>query len=140
MPFRLSTMNFNSHTPCGVRPDLKLPSNLLNTYEFQLTHPMWGATQAVNAVIAAASISTHTPHVGCDRRLCRSVAGNLVFQLTHPMWGATQPRTDYLQRSHFNSHTPCGVRQVITLVVFTTVDFNSHTPCGVRRGGCYKIN
>ena len=65
---RILNRNFNSHTPCGVRPPYN--SVLKFLYQFQLTHPMWGATSAFFPVLLL-----------------------ILFQLTHPMWGATPLRS-----------------------------------------------
>ena len=123
--------NFNSHTPCGVR-QVPCHSNLHyflfqlthpmwgatcpNSYtlsgrmRFQLTHPMWGATSLCPRLSESVAISTHTPHVGCDRRT----------------------QTTQNKRSDFNSHTPCGVRHTARNRRCRMDYFNSHTPCGVR--------
>ena len=77
---------FNSHTPCGVRRSsgrmavvnfkFQLTHPMRGATEqsveekevdqFQLTHPMWGATWQMVFSSSPYSISTHTPHVGCD--------------------------------------------------------------------------
>ena len=125
--------NFNSHTPCGVRPILS--PKLKNTTQFQLTHPMRGATAPTSVDFAmttafqlthpmrgatygyqdateAVAISTHTPHAGCDGGWGGPDGPAPVFQLTHPMRGATVKIPLTLgQNCHFNSHTPCGVRR-----------------------------
>ena len=63
-----SNAYFNSHTPCGVR----LNGNIcfIIVIKFQLTHPMWGATKSCRNPTSLALISTHTPHVGCDKSQC----------------------------------------------------------------------
>ena len=81
--------DFNSHTPCGVRRRKACRDG--KRQKFQLTHPMWGATVIVIKTLKKRKISTHTPHVGCDRVGRNSK--NCV--------------------DDFNSHTPCGVRQSI---------------------------
>ena len=64
LPLTVVIMDFNSHTPCGVRRyDLLEDYSLI---EFQLTHPMWGATEEKIVEVPVPNISTHTPHVGCD--------------------------------------------------------------------------
>ena len=80
-------MNFNSHTPCGVRPESHSTEKIINI--FQLTHPMWGATQQTEINDITDIISTHTPHVGCDPLHHLPHLHPQAFQLTHPMWGAT---------------------------------------------------
>ena len=73
--------NFNSHTPCGVRPGFPYIM-VIDTY-----------------------ISTHTPHVGCDPAVsyCHSIN---IFQLTHPMWGATRNRVLFIVHRQISTHTP----------------------------------
>ena len=56
------------------------------------------------------TISTHTPHTGCD---------------THSISVAHI-------KQNFNSHTPHGVRQYEFDIVMNIGNFNSHTPHGVR--------
>ncbi len=101
---------FYSRTPCGVRQTSSKRS--IYFLKFLLTHPMWGATIISFASSEALTISTHAPHVGCDRydRQGRLTADNFysrtpcgvrhnqidyqgtaeTFLLTHPMWGATR--------------------------------------------------
>ena len=79
---------FNSRTPCGVRPSRGVALRSLITvsihaphvgcdyvpyrllipnYEFQFTHPMWGATfSALGYQEIEARVSIHAPHMGCD--------------------------------------------------------------------------
>ena len=78
-------MDFNSHTPCGVRHNIN--SGQSNGRQFQLTHPMWGATK-------------YWIHSG----------GLYVqFQLTHPMWGATYNRQlSYMTRQFQLTHPMWG--------------------------------
>ena len=86
VPIVATAVYFNSRTPCGVRPCMVCRS--LGLAEFQLTHPMRGATAARSAffqsvtfqlthpmrgattlqccVCSGAFISTHAPHAGCD--------------------------------------------------------------------------
>ena len=74
---------FNSHTPCGVRP------------------------APYSALIRHIKISTHTPHVGCDRTATRKIH----------------------RRGNFNSHTPCGVRlDGTTTVNNAKTTISTHTP------------
>ena len=104
--------NFNSHTPCGVRPIMYIVKYYM-VLRFQLTHPMWGATcDRCGFSVGALAISTHTPHVGCDPFSPDRYIGLI---------------------QDFNSHTPCGVRLFHCYTVFIWWEnFNSHTPCGVR--------
>ena len=79
--------NFNSHAPCGARPEGLIYS------EF------------------ADNISTHTPHAGRDRLYRGGSDKQIAFQLTRPMRGATLVRAECdTGQYHFNSHAPCGAR------------------------------
>ncbi len=107
----LDASYFNPRTPCGVRLDyigtnapdywisIHAPhagcdlfrySFASDSFSFQSTHPMRGAT--LRTAKAASSISR--------------------FQSTHPMRGATACHTGgLLVQYDFNPRTPCGVRQ-----------------------------
>ncbi len=124
------SLDFNSRTPCGVRLDLAEADVTANQFQlthpvwgatrwnalrarnlrFQLTHPVWGATCAVDRAVGLQVISTHAPRVGCDFKL----------------------RVDIIRGSNFNSRTPCGVRLDIDWNRKVVCYFNSRTPCGVR--------
>ena len=56
---------------------------------FQLTLPVWGATRVAFYIERSGSISTHAPRVGSDLALPPSVLLPFGFQLTLPVWGAT---------------------------------------------------
>ena len=69
-----STKNFilfhgeiSTHTP-HVGCDHTISFRMIDILQFQLTHPMWGATQSSTSYVDTVHISTHTPHVGCDKR------------------------------------------------------------------------
>ena len=104
-------LNFNSHTPHGVRP-IGCPSSPIGN-----------------------SISTHTPHTGCDPLPLRAKNLLLLFQLTHPTRGATTVSPPFLLGVGISTHTPhtgCDAG-VILRVIIKGFYFNSHTPHGVRR-------
>ena len=76
-------INFNSHTPHGVR-----------LYDKALEEIDLG-------------ISTHTPHTGCDYSLQYDETDNTKFQLTHPTRGATWYRSpEQFASSSISTHTP----------------------------------
>ena len=104
----MSRVDFNSHTPHGVRRVVDFLCRLY--FGFQLTHPTRGAT------------TFREVHTVADK-----------FQLTHPTRGATKL---FLMSSNlfgnFNSHTPHGVRPVLYPRFLRHLYFNSHTPHGVR--------
>ena len=73
---------------------------------FQLTHPTRGATRKSPPNLTNASISTHTPHTGCDEE---------------------QENTE-LRIDNFNSHTPHGVRPRIFSKGDRLIWISTHTP------------
>ncbi len=101
--------NFNSRTPCGVRP-------------------AWGKMESIYTMI-----STHAPRVGCDPTSPVKNAVLRIFQLTHPVWGATMCSCSAPFIGSISTHAPrvgCDLRPLALDRV--KVDFNSRTPCGVR--------
>ena len=58
-------------------------------WEFQSTHPVWGATIPVFDWLRYAVISIHAPRVGCDGAFDKQSKEPDEFQSTHPVWGAT---------------------------------------------------
>ena len=107
-----SLLSFNSRTPCGVRPEIRL--NNISAQLFQFTHPVWGAT---TIVINKEESST--------------------FQFTHPVWGATPlPPSPLLRWGRFNSRTPCGVRHKVLMLLSLFLRVSIHAP----RVGCDKQN
>ncbi len=60
-------IDFNSHAPCGARRSSW--AHFLNSFSFQLTRPMRGATVFANNDASYKIISTHTPHAGRDATL-----------------------------------------------------------------------
>ena len=79
-------MNFNSHTPHGVRLSPALKGF---TYIRISTHtPHTGCDKKKMTCVYFLQISTHTPHTGCDEDHIR-----------YDIW-----------IENFNSHTPHGVR------------------------------
>ncbi len=105
---KTGTENFNSHTPCGVRQFKSNENNSKNT--FQLTHPMWGATVYHHSSFPALTISTHTPHVGCDWYVIRINTKGKISTHTPHVGCDSQETNSQQKEENFNSHTPCGVR------------------------------
>ena len=145
--------DFNSHTPCGVRPTYC--RNRIMYHHISTHTPHAGCDLTVRRVLIAVEISTHTPHAGCDDVITPELGQQLISTHT-PHAGCDPP---FLASAHaslnFNSHTPCGVRPHVSFETtsdFTfqlthpmrgatfrcekcgeiATDFNSHTPCGVR--------
>ena len=106
-----SGLNFNPRTPCGVRPRTNVPD--VGRQPFQSTHPLRGATEAINYSAATGAISIHAPLAGCDYRR----------------------RGGWLTAQDFNPRTPCGVRLRSSQWAVPQRHFNPRTPCGVRRAG-----
>ena len=97
-------------------------------YEFQFTHPMWGATCRLSAcwrwvgcfnsrtpcgvrlldLISplALFVSIHAPHVGCDSNDLGVPEFTKTFQFTHPMWGATLRNLGYIFDRTVSIHAP----------------------------------
>ncbi len=102
-------INFNSHTPCGVRLSLFQRVSGFNDF------------------------NSHTP-CGVRHEDSQLDRRHGIFQLTHPLRGATiLPIVRPFSSIYFNSHTPCGVRHERNGVSARRWNFNSHTPCGVRQ-------
>ena len=80
-------LNFNSHTPHGVRLTT-MHRYLRQEAHFNSHTPHGVRLLNVNEVRRKVGISTHTPHTGCDLRNSRCMT-MLTFQLTHPTRGAT---------------------------------------------------
>ena len=58
-------------------------------FQFQSTHPVWGATDFTSFDNERWAISIHAPRVGCDAGTMVKVDAVKLFQSTHPVWGAT---------------------------------------------------
>ena len=98
-------LNFNSHTPHGVRQRYK------------------------RYTAANDAISTHTPHTGCDEKGNENDDEIIKFQLTHPTRGATGGlAAGGCRVPNFNSHTPHGVRHAEMLMVLCDLYISTHTP------------
>ncbi len=122
---------FNPRSPCGERP--ALGSHTVESYRFQSTLPVWGATMIKRRYINVTAISIHAPRVGSDQYKCYTVitvkisihaprVGSDVacgaynspppgFQSTLPVWGATScVRPARHAWPYFNPRSPCGER------------------------------
>ena len=121
----------------------------MNT-EFQLTLPVWGATNGLEGFAEAAGFQLTLPVWGATAhsRTNRTWHG---FQLTLPVWGATAPGGSrvvskqisthaprvgsdggHLVRDgwaiDFNSRSPCGERQIIAMIGNTRIIISTHAP------------
>ena len=78
---------------------------------FQLTLPVWGATDVVAWFLEMVNISTHAPRVGSD------TAGNptitrLLISTHAPRVGSDKNvKITHIPVKNFNSRSPCGERQ-----------------------------
>ena len=103
--------HFNPRTPCGVRR--QLPQLGGQTFLFQSTHPVRGATKLGQNGPAAVQISIHAPRAGCDWQGKGAFFMAKGFQSTHPVRGATRSiAAPVAAPADFNPRTPCGVRQM----------------------------
>ena len=100
--------NFNSHTPCGVRQGFR--SFIITLWDFN-SHTPCGVRLLLAVVFGNPwNFNSHTP-CGVRPALSRGTTTSRKFQLTHPMRGATQSYKNVsILIRNFNSHTPCGVR------------------------------
>ncbi len=149
-----SMVDFNPRTPCGVRRHQGEVST--NHFEFQSTHPVRGATLAVEINFSTYVISIHAPRAGCDH--VEDATTNLfnIFQSTHPVRGATRGSVSSPARSGFQSTHPVrgatrgarrwtsgrrkfqsthpvrGATSAVPDAPQKSTHFNPRTPCGVR--------
>ena len=100
--------NFNPRTPYGVRLPYKL--HFVNAFQFQSTHPVWGATRYRGFLFAIICISIHAPRMGCDK------VGDAVKEFN----------------IHFNPRTPYGVRRAEPPRAIRLLCISIHAP----RMGC----
>ena len=76
------------HAP-RVGCDVGATQGMVSDWEFQSTHPVWGATVRFMVRTRSTMISIHAPRVGCDAVLLGHQVLMVLFQSTHPVWGAT---------------------------------------------------
>ena len=147
------TSDFNSRSPCGERRQCDAHTTI--TKEFQLTLPVWGATDCPANRGRDSTISTHAPRVGSDTIVEHAVKPKVEFQLTLPVWGATYIGKAVLAIDWISTHAPRVGSDLLNVVLFTTVEpfqltlpvwgatcrhracsptcyFNSRSPCGER--------
>jgi len=103
------------------------------TYTFQSTLPVWGATSTDNGFILEPGVSIHAPRVGSDIGKNSEYLDSYMFQSTLPVWGATsRPARCSLGLIRFNPRSPCGERPTITTRPRHASRFNPRSPCGER--------
>ena len=98
-------LNFNPRTHRGVRPFLI--ARHTSSFEFQSTHPSWGATYGNSGQLHRVElISIHAPIVGCDQGDSLIATLILIFQSTHPSWGATNFFCNSVVNFNISIHAP----------------------------------
>ena len=149
--------NFNPRTPCGVRPFANYAAD--KTVEFQSTHPLRGATKALENHQKGEIISIHAPLAGCDplRIMLRTRPSNFnprtpcgvrprrwkttkkakLFQSTHPLRGATSAfRTQQSSDFGFQSTHPLRGATDIIFDCMNCMKISIHAPLA----GCDSLN
>ena len=143
------------HAP-RVGCDSAVVSHIASVPVFQSTHPVWGATRAVEVAQWYKNLFQSTHPVWGATGPPEQLLEQQPFQSTHPVWGATCfrsvgslpvwisihaprvgcDRTPAVTRPpprYFNPRTPCGVRPgALTHPTQWAWYFNPRTPCGVR--------
>ncbi len=117
---------FNPRTPRGVR---RYPRRIIaHTRRFQSTHPAWGATPDLNALVTIFKISIHAPRVGCDQCNAADDGNGRHFNPRTPRGVRLQPVTLPHRQRNFNPRTPRGVRQEFRHQIVENVVFQSTHP------------
>ena len=96
--------------------------------QFQSTHPVRGATSAIQLDETPVPISIHAPRAGCDEINVK----NLLFtaiSIHAPRAGCDPEKAVHkLCRENFNPRTPCGVRQNPLTAISGSKGFQSTHP------------
>ena len=110
--------NFNPRTPCGVRPPARRRAG--GMWRFQSTHPLRGATGAIN--LPAPSTTNFNPRTPCGvrPRLTRIISKRKRFQSTHPLRGATRGRPTVQGCSRISIHAPLAGCDIVPLLLFSS--------------------
>ena len=100
-----TTLNFNSHAPCGAQ--------LYLFFHFNLD---------------CAAISTHTPHAGRNEEIADRLAGLIISTHTpHAGRNGTFPMISE-RLANFNSHAPCGAQPASACPHCGCIVISTHTP------------
>ena len=75
--------------------------------EFQLPHPVRGATERFAPTVGQSSISTPAPCEGCDAMLYEMTNNKNEFQLPHPVRGATVTSDGHALAGGISTPAPC---------------------------------
>ena len=141
--------DFNPHSPCGER--LTRCIYLVNTFLFQSTLPMRGATMHVQHLSLyqiefqstlpmrgatlddfkfqrKSLISIHTPHAGSDS-ICHKVRDTRSISIHTPHAGSDDRMSFTMDLfNDFNPHSPCGERLCRQNFLQYTSSISIHTP------------
>ena len=123
--------HFNPRTPCGARHSGVQAK--AETYEFQSTHPVRGATDLSHTTHFINNISIHAPRVGRDS-LEAPIHEQTLISIHAPRVGRDQscvPAAPFLR--NFNPRATCGARHLRVSVFHVVQNFNPRATCGARR-------
>ena len=97
------------------------------------THtPHTGCDNIINCDIVHLRISTHTPHTGCDLYSSAVICPSSISTHT-PHTGCDFGTLSDVQDTDISTHTPhTGCDYSLAAAPDTIINFNSHTPHGVR--------
>ena len=125
-------MDFNSHTPHGVRQHISLHiQTRLKNFNSHTPHGVRHLYR-LRRFCLQRNFNSHTPH-GVRLKSLGLIHKRNEFQLTHPTRGATAKMLLPLIYGLISTHTPhTGCDQIACYSVSTFLHFNSHTPHGVR--------
>ena len=102
-------------------------------YLFQLTLPVWGATQGRQNAILTYEFQLTLPVWGATTVLPQ-YRFSFLFQLTLPVWGATVINSLQTTDLKISTHAPrVGSDQGYRRACRASRHFNSRSPCGERR-------
>ena len=102
------------------------------TFQFQSTHPGWGATKINFRHLRQYSISIHAPRVGCDNRPTCIRWRDKHFNPRTPGGVRRRSWRGKLWESYFNPRTPGGVRLIANQLPYNIIHISIHAP----RVGC----
>ncbi len=105
----------------------------VDTYLFQSTLPVWGATTALPS--STPTVRDFNPRSPCGERRCTKTVGitPTIFQSTLPVWGATASNRLFKCHVCISIHAPrVGSDSIQPLSGLHTTYFNPRSPCGER--------
>ena len=110
-----------------------------NSYKFQSTRPVRGATANEDRKSIICHISIHAPRAGRDSwRSCKTSLESISIHA--PRAGRDRCRALLTaSRRNFNPRAPCGARLGRRLLLGREADFNPRAPCGARQQKYTKL-